>query len=143
MDQDDLLYSHLPLPQYGCASGFGFTRSLKDPPFYAVHRRLLHLFHQELGRMWTTPALSNDSSADISLTPRMRQTLDLLAGGKSEKQAAAQLGISRHTVHDHVKELHRRMGASSLGELLAKSRPQWRFRPHLGLDTNPPVLTTA
>jgi len=143
MDQDDLLYSHLPLPQYACSSGFGFTRSLNDPPFDAVHRKLLHLFHHELGRMWMTPALSNDSSADVPLSPRMRQTLDLLASGKSEKQVATHLGISRHTVHDHVKQLHRRTGASSLGELLARTRPQWRFRPHLGLQSLPPPLSSG
>jgi DNA-binding CsgD family transcriptional regulator len=142
MDQDDLLFSYLPLPEFGCASAFGFTRSLNDRAFAERDRKLLHLFHQELGRLWTTPALSKDSAANIALSPRMRQTLDQLAVGKSEKQIAAHLGISRHTVHDHVKELHRRHGVSSLGELLAKSRPQWRFRPHLGLETNPPIPAT-
>ncbi|HTO96771.1 MAG TPA: LuxR C-terminal-related transcriptional regulator, partial [Myxococcales bacterium] len=39
--------------------------------------------------------------------------------GRSEKQVAAQLGLSLHTVHDYVKGLHRRLGVQSRGELLA------------------------
>lgn len=32
---------------------------------------------------------------------------------------AVHLGISRHTVHDHVKAIYRRAGVSSRAELLA------------------------
>jgi DNA-binding CsgD family transcriptional regulator len=52
----------------------------------------------------------------------MRQVLALLAEGHSEKQVAAMLKISPHTVHDYVKMLHHRLDVSSRGELLARSR---------------------
>jgi DNA-binding CsgD family transcriptional regulator len=55
-----------------------------------------------------------------SLTPREREVLARLAAGDSEKQAARQLGLSPHTVHDHVKRIHRVFGVASRGELLAR-----------------------
>jgi DNA-binding NarL/FixJ family response regulator len=53
------------------------------------------------------------------LPPRLREVLAGLARGLSEKQVAAELGLSPHTVHDHVKALHRRLRVQSRGELLA------------------------
>ena len=54
------------------------------------------------------------------LLPRMRQTLEHLLAGDSEKQIAVRLGLSRHTVHVYVKGLYKRLGVSSRGELMAK-----------------------
>jgi DNA-binding CsgD family transcriptional regulator len=50
----------------------------------------------------------------------MEQTLRSLLGGDSEKQCAAKLGVSHHTVHVYVKALYKKYGVSSRGELLAK-----------------------
>ncbi|HEX4792281.1 MAG TPA: LuxR C-terminal-related transcriptional regulator [Humisphaera sp.] len=60
------------------------------------------------------------------LPPRQRQTLDRLLAGDSEKQIAARLEVSKHTVHIYVKSLYRRFGVCSRGELLAQfvSQPQ-------------------
>ncbi|MCC6623516.1 MAG: hypothetical protein IT385_19805 [Deltaproteobacteria bacterium] len=44
-----------------------------------------------------------------------------LCRGLSEKQIAAELGMSPHTVHDHVKRLHLRFGVQSRGELIARA----------------------
>jgi DNA-binding CsgD family transcriptional regulator len=49
----------------------------------------------------------------------MKQTLQRLLIGDSEKQIAAHLGVSRHTVHVYVKALYKGFGVSSRGELLA------------------------
>jgi DNA-binding NarL/FixJ family response regulator len=54
------------------------------------------------------------------LSPRMRQTLDRLLVGDSEKQIANHLGLSRHTVHVYVKAIYKGFGVSSRGELLSK-----------------------
>ena len=54
-----------------------------------------------------------------SLSPRMRQTLECLLAGDSEKEIAAKLRLSPHTVHVYVKSLYRRLGVSSRGELFA------------------------
>jgi DNA-binding CsgD family transcriptional regulator len=54
------------------------------------------------------------------LSPRLRQTLQSLLAGDSEKQAAAKLGVSQNTVHVYVKQLYRKFDVNSRGELLAK-----------------------
>ena len=53
------------------------------------------------------------------LAPRLRQTLDLLLVGDGEKQIAAKLKLSPHTVHDYVKRVYREFGVCSRAELLA------------------------
>ncbi|MEM9166155.1 MAG: LuxR C-terminal-related transcriptional regulator [Planctomycetota bacterium] len=55
------------------------------------------------------------------LTQREQMVLDHLTLGKSVRQIAEDLGRSPHTVHDHVKGLHRKLGASSRGELIARA----------------------
>jgi len=61
-------------------------------------------------------------SSDLTkgLSPRMRDTLQLLLSGDSEKEVAGKLGLSQHTVHIHVKNLYKRLGVCSRGELMAK-----------------------
>jgi DNA-binding CsgD family transcriptional regulator len=49
----------------------------------------------------------------------VRRVLDLLLTGDGEKQVAAKLGLSRHTVHQYVKTLYAALGVGSRGELLA------------------------
>ncbi len=55
------------------------------------------------------------------LTEREQLVLEHLTLGKSVRQIADELGRSPHTVHDHVKSLHRKLGASSRGELIARA----------------------
>lgn len=54
------------------------------------------------------------------LSRRMEQTLRSLLGGDSEKQVAAKLGLSPHTIHVYVKALYKKYGVSTRAELLAK-----------------------
>jgi FixJ family two-component response regulator len=52
------------------------------------------------------------------LTPRERQVLPLVVSGLLNKQAAADLGISEITVQIHRGRIMKKMGASSLAELV-------------------------
>jgi DNA-binding NarL/FixJ family response regulator len=54
---------------------------------------------------------------DLSAT--QRRVLSALLKGMSEKAVASALDISPHTVHNHVKEIYRRMDVSTRSELLA------------------------
>lgn len=56
-----------------------------------------------------------------SLCRRERQTLELLLTGASEKEIAAQLGLSVHTVHQYVKAIYRRFDVTSRAQLMARS----------------------
>jgi DNA-binding CsgD family transcriptional regulator len=58
--------------------------------------------------------------AAAKLSPRLRQTLERLLAGDSEKEIAARFGRSRHTIHVYVKKLYERFNVSSRGELLAR-----------------------
>lgn len=56
------------------------------------------------------------------LTARQHQTLTLLAGGYSTAQMAEMMGLSKHTVRNHVNRLLRSLGARSRVEAVAKGR---------------------
>ena len=55
------------------------------------------------------------------LTAREEVVLWQLVAGKKVPQIAEELGRSIYTVHDHVKSLHRKLGATSRGQLVARA----------------------
>lgn len=57
-------------------------------------------------------------SGGRALTPRQREVLQLIAEGLANKQIAAKLGISVKTVESHRARLMRRLGVSSVAELV-------------------------
>jgi DNA-binding CsgD family transcriptional regulator len=137
---DESLTSLVVLPRHiGGFSCLGFGRTLGMPPFGRRERTALHLFHTELAELWRTPARgvngngNGNGAAHRDLSPRLRQTLALLHEGLSEKQVALRVGLSPHTVHDYVKELHRRFDAATTTELVVRTRPAPLFRPALAL----------
>ena len=87
-------------------------RAWGDPPFGDRERALVNAVCAEC-------TFLRDPCPTALLPPRLREVLALLARGHSEKQIAADLDLSVHTVHDYVKALHRRLGVQSRGELLA------------------------
>lgn len=78
----------------------------------ALHRPLSVRAHE---------ALSNVSNPRAWLTDREQSVLGELIEGHSVRVIAEKIGRSAHTVHDHVKNLHKKIGASSRGELIAKA----------------------
>jgi PAS domain S-box-containing protein len=62
-----------------------------------------------------TPAASGNFE---ELSPRQEQVLRLLAQSKSNKQIGTSLGISERTVEAHRRQVMRRLGLHSLGELI-------------------------
>lgn len=63
------------------------------------------------------------------LTAREQIILQHLLLGKSVREIAEELGRSPHTVHDHVKSLHRKLSASSRGELVARALGYVEVKP--------------
>lgn len=74
--------------------------------------------HWDGGRLRVVPSAS-PCPASANLTRRVRQALELLLAGKSEKEVADAMGISPHTVHQYVKVLYREYRVRSRSELLA------------------------
>lgn len=88
-----------------------------DRQFSEREQNLVALFQSECTFLFEPPPLVPLELLG-GLAPRLRDTLLGLAAGKSEKQLAADLGLSPHTVHEYVKALHRHFGVKSRGELL-------------------------
>jgi len=104
--------------------------ALGERDFSPREQRLLNFFHAELGPLITRSLVSATEPSQVTLSPRLRQTLACLLEGDSEKQVAARLGISQATTHQYVTALYRRFGVRSRAELLAHvirrlARRQW------------------
>jgi DNA-binding CsgD family transcriptional regulator len=104
------------------------SRVLKNGEGVHARRRLIANFCLMLGESMLGESMLGEQTAGGKksavagelLSQRERQTLELLLTGNAEKQIAAQLKISRHTVHVYVKSLYKRFDVNSRGELLAR-----------------------
>ncbi|VTT97618.1 family transcriptional regulator : Two component transcriptional regulator, LuxR family OS=Chthoniobacter flavus Ellin428 GN=CfE428DRAFT_3520 PE=4 SV=1: Response_reg: GerE [Gemmataceae bacterium] len=59
--------------------------------------------------------------ADYGLTDRERAVLARLVRGLSKKQAAADLGVSEHTVHAHIRSVYDKLGVHTRSQAVAKA----------------------
>jgi DNA-binding CsgD family transcriptional regulator len=98
----------------GRVSGLAIRRARGERPFSEEERSLLELFHEEVVRLERTPA------SGPSLGRRERDVLRLLLSGASEKQVAAELDLSQHTVHSYVKTIYSTYRVQSRAELLVR-----------------------
>jgi DNA-binding CsgD family transcriptional regulator len=72
----------------------------------------------EVSTYAVSPKQPPELAALQTLSETQRRVLDLLLTGLAEKEVACKLDISPHTVHNHVKEIYRRMDVNSRAELL-------------------------
>ena len=94
--------------------GMAFWRGAGERPFSDEDEAVVRVIHWE-----TSPFFAD---LDVPLTPRARATLDHLLRGASDKEIAARLSISPHTVHQYVKSIYRAHGVHSRTELIARVR---------------------
>jgi DNA-binding CsgD family transcriptional regulator len=113
---DDSVYTVIPGSTPGSVFGMGFYRQWGQRPFTVEERDIIDTFqHGAAG-------IHRSIFGRVRLAPRLRQTLDGLIEGLSEKEIAARMRISVHTVHDYVKTLHLRFRVSSRAQLVAAAR---------------------
>lgn len=79
------------------------------------------------------------TSAIEWLSNKETEVLDLVALGDTVREIAERLGRSPHTVHDHLKAIHRKTGISTRGALVAAASGR-RPEAQAAADTHP-VLT--
>lgn len=117
--RESVLYTIYAPPDRDIVVGFSLHRPWGGRPFSEHERRLVDVFHRQCVFLHEPPS---DLPPTIlrGLAPRLRETLLGLVRGRSEKQLAADAGLSPHTVHDYVKALHRHFGVQSRSELLAR-----------------------
>jgi DNA-binding NarL/FixJ family response regulator len=67
-----------------------------------------------------TRGVDEDAPSTEPLTPRETQVLDLLADGLGNKEIAARLNISEHTIKFHIRSILGKLGASSRTEAVSR-----------------------
>jgi len=67
------------------------------------------------------PAQSPPAEPD-AITPRERQILRAIDSGQTYKEVAAELNISVHTVHSHIKSVYERLQSRGKRSALAEAR---------------------
>jgi DNA-binding CsgD family transcriptional regulator len=98
--------------------GFGFFRERGQQGFTDDDKVMLQLIELGLGSYVHRPVGSPDDG--VRMSPRERDVFRLLLDGLSDKEIAARLTISRHTVNQRIKRLFTIFGVHSRIELLAR-----------------------
>lgn len=119
LHQDETLIGIHRFGGPGVQQVFSINRAVGERKFDGRERMFLRLFLAEANALAGTALAVDEAGPLAALSPRLRRVLDALVEGDSEKQVASRLGLSRHTVHDYVKELYRRFGVGTRGEMLA------------------------
>src|SRR4051794_38370620 len=116
-DIDHSLYCRLTTPDGQDLTG-GLQRSPGDPEFTERDRTLIHLLHTHAPDVYHAPAPEPPELTEPA--PRLRPVLRCLMQGASEKEVAAKLKLSRHTVHRYTQTIYRELDLNSRAELMAK-----------------------
>jgi DNA-binding NarL/FixJ family response regulator len=61
------------------------------------------------------------SDPRMSLTPRQRQVLSLMADGKTTREIAHELGLSPFTVKNYIERIYQRLGALDRVQAVSKA----------------------
>jgi two-component system response regulator DesR len=56
-----------------------------------------------------------------ALSPREREVLDLIASGSTNREIAAALHLSPHTIHEHTSSLYRKLGARNRADAVQRA----------------------
>lgn len=117
LGMDDTIYGKISVP--GKMIAIALLREAGTPAFEERERHMMDLALSQMA--W--PFQPEDAPTDprlAALQPRLRKVMQHLLQGDSEKQVAAKLGLSKHTVHEYVKMLYQQLGVNSRGELLSQ-----------------------
>jgi DNA-binding NarL/FixJ family response regulator len=85
-----------------------------EPPLSPpIARRVLSYFAAAPGQRM---ALARQLESQVRLTDRETEVLQRVAKGYTLPEIAQQLGLSRHTIGDHIKQIYRKLDVSSRAE---------------------------
>jgi DNA-binding CsgD family transcriptional regulator len=132
--RDHFLISLYPLPDRG-VSAIGLVRWNAGRPFDDRDRAIVHAVWQRTDWLHRCNGELDIGSKAIVLTLRERQVVELLLAGATKRRAAAQLGLSEHTVGDYIKSIYRKLQVKSRLELMTKLRTVESVGPDRALDS--------
>jgi DNA-binding CsgD family transcriptional regulator len=139
---DHYMMSIHAVPRWDLSHSIWVHRAVGEKPFTRRDRDLLQIVHAEVGRYIGGPLASAVEPGSGGLTPRQRSVLARLLQGDSEKQAAARLGISTATLHEHVATVYKHFQVVSRPELMAKFIGRG-LPPHFTPDPEPARTSTS
>ncbi|MGY0197097.1 response regulator [Leptothrix sp. BB-4] len=102
-----------------------------EPPLSpSIARRMISYFSAQASRpMAQQPAASSDQlMPNVQLTEREREVLLRVAKGFTLPEIGTQLGLSRHTIADYVKQIYRKLNVSSRAEAALEAQRLGLFR---------------
>ncbi len=102
-----------------------------EPPLSpSIARRMISYFSAQANKpQGMAPASSTDQlMPDVQLTEREREVLLRVAKGFTLPEIGVQLGLSRHTIADYVKQIYRKLNVSSRAEAALEAQRLGLFR---------------
>lgn len=115
----ETLYGVRVIPPGDGAAELIVLHRAEGDAFTDLDRNLLALFLLEVAPALLDRPPTAVARARRRLSRREREVLAALLRGASEKEVAADLGLTVHTVHQYVKAVYRAFGVGSRGQLLA------------------------
>lgn len=91
--------------------------------FTGREHRLCTLLAEELHHLYRTGRLEPPASPLDALPPSLRRVAERLLAGQSAKAVAFELGLSIHTVREHMRGLYARLGVDDLDAFLLRFAP--------------------
>ncbi|PXW93839.1 LuxR family two component transcriptional regulator [Sphaerotilus hippei] len=102
-----------------------------EPPLSpSIARRMISYFSAQANRpQFQQPASTTDLlMPNVQLTEREREVLLRVAKGFTLPEIGVQLGLSRHTIADYVKQIYRKLNVSSRAEAALEAQRLGLFR---------------
>ncbi len=96
------------------------TRAAGGRDFTARDKALVREAHAWVAPLVGGPLARFGEPSPADLPPRVRRVLKCLLEGDTDKQAAARLGLTRHTVNGYAKLIYSHFAVESRAELLAR-----------------------
>ena len=129
MGVDHFLWCYGALPAVpGRHAALVVTRAKGRRDFSAREKAIVRECHDLVRPLVGGPLARFDEPSPADLPPRVRQVLRCLLEGDGDKQIAARLRISPHTINQYVKRIFTHFGVRSRTELLAR----WVMRGRTG-----------
>ncbi|WP_296445060.1 response regulator [Rhodoferax sp. UBA5149] len=135
-DDDDHLFPALQ------AGAFGYL--LKDQPQDLLARQLIRITQGEpplsppiarrvlayfAGALQRQQTLVRQIEEEVRLTERETEVLQRVAKGYTLPEIALQLGLSKHTIADYIKQVYRKLNVSSRAEAALEAARRGLVRP--------------
>jgi DNA-binding CsgD family transcriptional regulator len=118
---DHSLYCFRSIPGVGEEhAGVIIARALRQRDFSIREKAIVQEAMAQVAPLIGGPLARFSEPSPADLPPLARRVLKCFLEGDADKQAAARLGLTRHTVNGYAKMIYRHFGVQSRTELLSR-----------------------